>query len=316
MQLSRLERVDLRTVWHTENQFNDWLVGNLDLLGEAVGQPLALVRREAPAGPFSADILAESENGSVVIESQLSPTDHDHLGKLITYFSNLNGKTAIWITQDPRPEHIAAVSWVNEFTPKDVAFFLLRVAAVRIGESPAAPQLTVVAGPSEGSKLIGETKGELAERHVLRMQFWDELLARARTRCALHAGVSGGKENWVAAGAGVAGLTYNYVVRMTDAQVELYIDRGDANTNKAVFAHFLAGRQAIEEAFGAPLEWQRLDDKRASRIRYVISSSGLSNRDNWPRLQEAMVDAMVRLETALRPALQRLRVGSLRESDD
>lgn len=87
---------------------------------------------------------------------------------------------------------------------------------------------------------------------------------------------------------------------MDNAQVELYIDRGEAEWNKMVFNTFLQHKVEIEELFGGPLEWQLLPDKRASRIRFVISSYGLKDQEHWDELQDKLIDAMIRLERALR----------------
>ena len=150
MHISRLEAVPLRELWPNEaRDFTTWLAENLDWLGESLEMELSLVEQEASAGPFSADILAEDGGGNpVVIENQLERTDHDHLGKLITYLSNLDAKIAVWVTSDPRPEHEQAIHWLNEVVPLDTAFYLVKVEAFRIENSPPAPALTVVAGPS------------------------------------------------------------------------------------------------------------------------------------------------------------------------
>ena len=85
-----------------------------------------------PAGNFQVDLIAEDEDGDrVIVENQLEATDHDHLGKLITYLTNLEAKAAIWITTDPRLEHIKAIQWLNESTPGDIDFYLVRLAAYR-----------------------------------------------------------------------------------------------------------------------------------------------------------------------------------------
>jgi hypothetical protein len=127
MQISRLETVPLRKSWPNETRdFTTWLAENLDFLGEALEMELSLVEQEAAAGPFSADILAEDESGNpVVIENQLKRTDHDHLGNLITYLSNLDAKAAVWIASEPRPEHEQAIHWLNEVLPADTAFYLV-----------------------------------------------------------------------------------------------------------------------------------------------------------------------------------------------
>jgi len=309
MHISRLEPIPLRELWPNEaRDFTTWLAENLDFLGEALGMELSLVEQEAAAGPFSADILAEDGDGNpVVIENQLERTDHDHLGKLITYLSNLDAKAAVWITPEPRLEHEKAVHWLNEVLPADMAFYLVKAEAFRIEDSPPAPLLTVVAGPSPEARQVGTQKKELAQRHILRREFWTQLLERAKQRTSLHSRISPGTDNWIAAGAGKGGLSYNYAIRMSDAQVELYIDMGDAEENKRIFDAFHAQKEKIEETFGSPLEWQRLESRRASRIRYLISGGGLRDRDHWPEIQEAMIDAMVRLENALKPYIKRLR---------
>jgi hypothetical protein len=108
----------------------------------AIGVSLSDPQREICAGTFQCDLVAEDENGDrVIIENQLESTDHDHLGKLLTYLTNLDAKAAIWITTSPRPEHIRAVQWLNETTPDNIAFFLLRLAriprfGIRTGSSP------------------------------------------------------------------------------------------------------------------------------------------------------------------------------------
>lgn len=156
-------------------------------------------------------------------------------------------------------------------------------------------------------KALHGHKGEdLAERHVLRLEFWRQLLEKAKTKTKLHAKISPGVENWISAGAGKSGLGLNYVVRMDDAQVELYIDNGEAEWNKKVFNTFLQHKTEIEQIFGEPLDWQLLPDKRASRIRYLISGYSLKDEDQWGGLQELLIDAMVRFEKAFSTYIHQL----------
>ena len=308
MPIGRLKPVPLRELWPNEaRDFTTWLSENLDFLGEALGMGLSLVEQEASAGAFSADILAEDGDGNpVVIENQLERTDHDHLGKLITYLSNLDAKTAVWIASDPRPEHERAAHWLNEVMPADMAFYLVKVEAYRIGDSPAAPLLTMVAGPSAEARQVGVQKKERAERHVLRREFWTQLLERAKDRTSLHARRAPTDDSWLNAGAGKRGLNYSYVIRMDDARVELSIDGGDAEGNKRIFDALYARREGIDEAFGDPLEWRRQDNVRVSRICHAIPGGGLRDRDRWTEIRERMIDAMVRLEKALELHIKRL----------
>lgn len=305
---SRLEKVPLREIWPNEaHDFTVWLGDNLDLLSELLGRNLSLVQREAAVGPFWADIVAEDANGAVIIENQLDRTDHDHLGKIITYLSNLDAKTAVWISRQPQPEHEKAVHWLNEFSASDTSVYLVKVEAYRIGESLPAPLFSIVAGPSVQAKQIGRGKEELAERHIQRLEFWKQLLNRAKLVTNLHARISPGKENWISAGAGISGLGWSYVIRMNDAQVELYVDTGDGDANKRIFDTIKSDQAQIEALFGGPLDWQRLDESRGSRVRHLLTSGGLRNTERWVALQDSMIEAMVQLHKALSPSITRLR---------
>jgi hypothetical protein len=309
MQIGRLELVPLRELWHHEaRDFTTWLAQNLDLLGEKLGLELSLVQQEASAGPFSADIMAEDGNGNpVIIENQLERTDHDHLGKLITYLSNLDAKTAIWITSEPRPEHEQAVHWLNEVVPADTAFYLVRVEAYRIGDSAAAPLFAVVAGPSPEARQAGTQKKELAEQSTMLREFWTQLLEKAKPKTTLHARISPRTSNWIGAGAGKTGLSFFYGIRTGKAEVVLNISQDNAEDNKRIFDILYAKKDEIERAFGGPLGWGRWDNRRASWIGYVVPGGGLQDKEHWPEIQDGMIDAMVRLEQALKPEIQRLK---------
>lgn len=304
--IAKLETVAVRELWkHEERGFSAWLVENLDPLGEAVGLTLRNPVREKEVGRFSLDVLAETEGGAqVIIENQLDVTNHDHLGKVLTYLSNLEAKIAVWIAGDIREEHAEAIRWLNEFTPADTAFYLVKLSAFRINGSDPAPHFVVVAGPTETGRRVGQEKKELADRQVLLLKFWGQLLERARQRgVQSHAQRSPGKDSWLSAGAGIkSGVAYNYNVWTDSAAVDLWIQTESAAENKRIFDHLHRHREKIETAFGGPLIWDRLDDKRASRIRADVTVGGLYEPETqWPNIQEAMIDAMDRLVKALKP---------------
>ena len=308
--IGKINRVPLRDVWkHEALDFTKWLQDNIDVLNDVLDLSLSSAEREQPAGDFNVDLVAEDEDGNtVVIENQLEKSNHDHLGKLITYLASVGAKTAIWIVAEPRPEHVSAIAWLNECSP--AAFYLLKIEGIKIGDSTPAPLLTQIVGPSEESRKVGETKKELAERYVIRQAFWSKLLERAKERTKLHAYISPGQYSWIGTAAGRRGLGFNYVVRQHEANVELYIDRGkDADEeNKTIFDTLVASKDDIEATFGEPLEWQRLESKRACRIRKEIELGGYRDEAQWPANQDAMIDAMIRLEKALKPHIAKLQV--------
>lgn len=153
-------------------------------------------------------------------------------------------------------------------------------------------------------KSSGQPKGKkTAKRYNLRKEFWRQLLEKARKKTHLHANISPGKDNWISTGAGLSWVGFNYVIRMNDAQVELYINKKEKKQNKQLFDQIYAGKKRVEDIFGEPLDWQRLDDRQASRVRYQIPGLGLLDKEQWPELQDRMIDAMIRLEKALRPEI-------------
>ena len=307
MTIGKLTRVPLREVWkHEAHDFTTWLEENLDVLSAALDFNLASVEREKSAGNFNVDLVGEDDNGdTVVIENQLEKSDHDHLGKVLTYLAALDASAAVWIVARPRPEHVKAVQWLNEAT--STHFYLLQVEAVRIGDSEPAPLLTRIVGPSVEARAAGEAKAELSERHVIRRRFWTLLLEQAKPKTKLHSGVSPNHYNWLGTGSGVGGMGWNYSIRQHEIQVELYIDRGEAVENDAIFATLHDRREDIEESFGGPLEWMLMEGKRACRIRHRIGLGGWRDEEKWPEVADAAIDAMIRLEKALRSYVKQLK---------
>jgi hypothetical protein len=311
--IGKLERVDLREVWkHEAHNFTQWLENNVSVLNDALDLNLVNVDREQAAGSFSIDLVAEDEGGgTVIIENQLEKSNHDHLGKLITYLTAMSAKAAIWIVSDPRPEHVAAVAWLNESS--SAAFYMVKVEAVRIGDSPPAPLFTVIVGPSEDSKDVGQAKKEIAERYGIRKRWWTTLIERSAKVNRLHSHITPGEYSWIGASSGIRGLNFNYVVTQDECAAELYIDRGkdSEEENKAIFDQLFAHKSEVDAAFGASLSWERLEGKRACRIRYTQSGGGYrSPEDQWPTLQDAIIKDMDRLEKALRPHLKGLKLSA------
>ena len=307
MTIGKLQRLPLRSVWkHEAVDFTTWLEENTDVLSEVLDFNISSAEREKSAGAFSVDLVAEDDNGhTVVIENQLEKSDHDHLGKVLTYLAALDARAAVWIVSRPRPEHVKAVTWLNEAT--STPFYLVQVEAVKIGDSEPAPLLTRIVGPSVEAQEVGRTKKELSERHETRRRLWTQLLEYAKGKTKLHANISASTSNWV--GASKQGFEWNYVVRQHDAQAELYLNLADGETNFAVFEQLMTSKEEIEDALGAPLDWQNLEGKKACRIRLRVGVGGWRDEEKWPEVIEAMVDSMIRLEKALRPHVKALKVG-------
>ena len=311
--IAKLERVPLREVWkHEAIDFTQWLQENIDVLNEVLDLDLVNVDRERATGDFSIDLVAEDGGGgTIIIENQLEKNNHDHLGKIITYLTGMNARAAIWIVSDPRPEHVAAVAWLNESSSAD--FYMVKVEAVRIGDSPAATLFTLIVGPSSETKEVGQTKKEIAERYGIRKRWWSQLVERSAKVSKLHAHITPGEYSWIGTSSGIRGLNFNYVVLQEESAAELYIDRGKDSRaeNEAIFDQLEGHKAEVEKTFGGHLSWERLEGKRACRIRFTQAGGGYrSDEEKWPALQDGIIGAMSRLEQALRPFLRQLKLST------
>lgn len=307
--IGKIERVPLRDVWkHEALELTRWLEANIDVIAEQIGTTLSTVEREKGAGNFWIDLVAQDANGAaVIIENQLEQSDHDHLGKVITYLVAMEAKTAIWITPDPRPEHIAAVSWLNESTP--ASFFLFKLEAVRIGDSLPAPLLTRIVGPTPEGRAVGEQKIHMAARMEEVYRFWKAFLDYARDRLALFRDIQPCRTYFIQKTAGVSGLYYLLSTSKGEVNVELDIDMSDEAESLAIYNGLLAKRDQIEQACGGPLDWQERPGKRMSRIRTTITTGGYaSDQAGWSSLFDEMIDRMARLENAFDPHIRTLKV--------
>lgn len=163
--IGRLTKVPLRDVWkHEALDFTQWLAlpENLELLGETIGVELADARTEVGVGAFKVDIFAKDVVGdrTVVIENQLDATNHDHLGKVITYAAGHDASVIVWIVQSAREEHQKAIDWLNDHTTPDVSFFLIEAQAWRIGDSEPAPVFEIVIRPNDWARAVKQADAE------------------------------------------------------------------------------------------------------------------------------------------------------------
>jgi hypothetical protein len=154
-----LERVSARAGWpHEAHEFTPWLAENVSLLGEALGLSLELQAREHKVGRYSLDLLlSDSAERTVIVENQFEQTDHDHLGKLLTYCAGTEADVVIWIAERLNEEHAAVLEWLNENTRAGIGFFGVELELLRIDKSPLAPNFRVLVQPNDWAKGIRPT---------------------------------------------------------------------------------------------------------------------------------------------------------------
>ncbi|MDR9756305.1 MAG: DUF4268 domain-containing protein [Thermoanaerobacterales bacterium] len=310
MKISRLDYVNIREIWQQEAaDFTTWLADNIDYLNDKLGFNLNVLETEKKVGSFNVDIFCEDEHGnSVIIENQLERTDHSHLGQILTYAVGVDAKTVIWISPEPRREHVEVIEWLNEVTPVDMSWYILKIEAVRIGDFPVAPLFSLIAGPSQEGKETGMVKKDMAERHLKRIQFWEGLLPVLNEKTSLYRNISPSRDNWLAAGSGVSGVNYSIVIRMNSAAIRLAIAKDKSRElNKRIFDYLYDKKDEIEQAIGDEINWRRMDNQISSTIEFDIDCCGLNDESTWEKGYEVIAETLVKWEDTFRPYLNEIR---------
>lgn len=278
--LSKLNKVDLREVWaHEAIDFTNWLAQkeNLNTLSEELGIDLKLIKTEASVGKFNVDILAEEDYSGrkIVIENQLESTNHDHLGKIITYGAGYDAEIIVWIVRDAREEHQKAIDWLNEHTDENINFFLIKIELWQIEGSNPAPKFEIVASPNEWAKTIKNSSSneELTETKLQQLEFWNrfkEYVQENDTTIRLR---TPRPQHWynVSMGSSEAHIALTVNSRENLIGCEVYIDR-----NKELYNFLKNRKDEIEKEIGEPIEW--IDATVASRIKIKKEISDLFDR--------------------------------------
>jgi len=265
-----LARVDLRTLWpHEALDFTPWLAQNLTLLGEALGMDLELTMQESPVGPFSLDLLCRDlgRDRPVIIENQVEQTDHDHLGKLITYAAGHDASVAIWIASAFREEHRQALDWLNQRSDVATEFFGVVVEALQIDDSRPACHFRLVAFPNDWRKTkLAQPENAPSSRYLAYQTFYQTVIDDLRETHHFTKARKAQPQSWYSFTSGITGIAYALAFGKGRLRAEVYIDRPVAAWNRWLFDSLEATGAGIEAEFGSSLTWERLDAKRACRI--------------------------------------------------
>lgn len=268
----KLKKVPLRNIWaHEAQDFTPWLAKNIEALGEAVGLELELVQEEASVGNFSLDILAKDLGSAenVIIENQFSKTDHDHLGKLLTYAAGFDASYVIWVAETIREEHRQALDWLNHRTDRQTQFFAVVVEVIQIDDSKPAFNLKPVVFPNEWQKSKSGNKPaqKTSAKSEKYREYFQGLIDELRINHKFTSAKAAQPQNWYAFASGISGIIYGANFCQGDrVRTELYIDLGSAEQNDSCLSHLLESRAEIERELGYELSWDPIDGKRATRI--------------------------------------------------
>ncbi len=302
--LGRLETLQLRTVWPNEPEdFTPWLAEHLELLGGVLNLNLREIGQEEAVGPFSVDILAEDPNvGRVVIENQLTLTDHKHLGQLLTYAAGQRASVLIWIAERFQDEHRAALELLEDWSPDGTLIFGVEVRVVKIGDSSPAPEFRPVVSPNawmRESRRLASTAPDMARYR----EFWGPLRERLSDQgIPPHTRRGDASSQSFKSAPPTAGIVYflNFAGD-SEAEVQFYIDTDDITYNKRLFDELQLHQEQIEMAVDETLRWDRRDDNRASMIRARRQGSLNDPHDQLDEIRDWMVETLVNLKGAIDP---------------
>lgn len=305
--LGILEEVkDLRTVWpHEALDFTPWLSqdDNIDILADAVGLEITVDETESSVGDFNVDIFA-SETGTdrkIIIENQLEDTNHDHLGKLITYASGKSADVIIWVVKRAREEHKAAIEWLNNHTDDKIGFFLCEIKLYKIGNSEPAVKFEVIEKPNDWTKEVKKTD-VLNPTQQQRYDYWVAFEDYAFKNCQFAKNFNRRKpstDHWMnfSVGSSACHIAVSQIQKRDELVVELYI-----NEDKELFRALIQNKDDIESITGFSLDWRELPDKKASRI-LMTHSAELSNRSKWSEQFDWLVNVMLKMKAGFKKYL-------------
>lgn len=303
--LSKLEEIkDLRKVWPNEaSDFTPWLSqeDNIALLADAVGFDITVEETESSVGDFYADIFA-SETGTdrkIIIENQLEDTNHEHLGKLITYASGKSADVVIWVVKHAREEHKAAVEWLNRHTDDNIGFFLCEVKLYRIGSSDPAVKFEVVEMPNGWAKEA--KKGKLpSELDQKRYDFWAAFQDHAFQDSQFSKDFKRRKpsgDHWMdySIGSSACYVSVSQLWNRNEINVAFYIP-----DNKQLYQHLLEHKDDIEADAGTTFSWYELPERKASKVMTKLDAE-LEDRSKWTDQFDWLMDVMLKMKRAFKP---------------
>ncbi|MEM8787698.1 MAG: DUF4268 domain-containing protein [Pseudomonadota bacterium] len=316
-ELGTLDRItDIRSIWPGEaDHFTPWLAQpeNLSLLSQSMGygrDGLELEAVEANVGAFRADILARDTNSPagerVLIENQFGRSDHDHLGKLITYASGLDAHTVLLISEEIREEHRSAIDWLNRITSDAHRFFAVKVELWRIGESLPAPRFEVVVQPNgwaraidSAARLVADGLTDLRQTYLRYWTALGELMTDQPTNLRPR---KAAPQQWTGFGIGRTGCELNASVNSQEKWIRAELALGGPE-GKGYFWLLQQDREDIQGEAPFELQWDELPGRLQSRVFVRLDDADPANEDDWPRQHAWLADKLSALNDIFRPRI-------------
>jgi hypothetical protein len=311
-ELGKLKKVPLRDIWETEDRhFTPWLAqeNNIEILGKEIGIDIEVEATEKQVGPFRADILCkDTVNGKwVLIENQLEPTDHKHLGQLLTYATGLDAVTIIWIAEQFSEEHRATLDWLNNITDETLNFFGIEIELWKIGDSPSAPRFRIVSKPNDwikSMKSAARTMGtkNLTKTKLLQFEFWKGFHSYLSQNSDISPR-SPRAQHWMDLGLGRTGTWHRLTMNTRDKWVSSGVTI--KTENRLELYHQLHDeKETIESELGFELDWWELADKKESYIG-INHLCDTKDESKWPEMYIWLTETLEEMHKVFNPRVKK-----------
>lgn len=227
--------------------------------------------------------------------------------------AELTGEVRIvLVSADFSTELTTAVLWLNQ---RDLDITCIRLRPYRMGNEILIDSTQIIPLPEATDYAVKVRAQEKEKRKVLGARqeifrkFWAQLIERSKSRTQLLANRTTTVDHWLSAGIGRSGFTLNASLVQNEGQVECYIRlAGGEEKSKAAFKALLERKDEIDSKFGGVLDWQDLPGRQGCRICTELQGGWKSPESEWPEMQDRMIDALIRLEGALKKPIQELKI--------
>lgn len=282
--LGEIKKVQLRKIWKNEAyDFTPWLSENLEQIGEAIGLELEFEDKEVSVGPYSADILAKDAGTDkfVVIENQLEKTNHDHLGKCITYASVLDASAVIWIASKFTDEHKKALDWLNDHTSDEIGFYGIKVELWQIDNSQPAVRFNVVSEPNSVVRQATKRKeqGELTDTRKTQLEFWTAFREKLAETGKVRSLQTPRPQYWFDVALGKSGINLSNTFNTDKNEIGVRVYIGNKKADEWL-PYFESKKELIETQIGSELIWNPNPDNR-DKVITLTKHFDLENKENW-----------------------------------
>lgn len=315
LKLGHLKNLKLKSVWsHEERDFTPWLAeeSHLAALSEAIGMDLQLDRIEVPVGPYWADILAKDASGDyVVIENQFGKTNHDHLGKLLTYGATLGASAVVWIAEQFTEEHRKTVDWLNERTIDSLSLYAVQLEVLQIDDSPPAIRFNIISQPNQvvRAATAAKTSGSLTEVQQTQLEFWTMFQKRLLEKKVIPSSQTPRPQYWFDVALGRSNIFLSNILDTYAGRIGVRVYIGNQIADAAL-TQLEKDKVAIESEIGEKLTWNPTPEKR-DKIVGLFKKIDIANREAWPEYCDWLVDHVGKFRKAFMPRIKVLKLNEI-----